>query len=415
MRMRYNHHVREALHNLYMSKLRTGLTLLGIMVGTASVVALVFCGQLATRHALEQFSNLGTNLFAVNIGQADNADPKNKQNLTLSQVITVAKSSPNILKAAPYTTNYMMLISSKAAPISTNVIGATDEFADIMKIKLVNGRFISYLDKTQYFCVLGYELAKKIQGNMEQASTLLGSLAPLVDFRRLIGQQIRLENVYFTIVGVAAPLPENMFLYTDINNAVIVPLSASLILNKNTIIRDVLFKLKAGSNIQKMKQVIEQSFSQQMPGAKLFSRSAKELLASVGKQRKTFALLLSAIGSISLLVGGIGVMNIMLVVVMERRREIGIRMTVGAKRHDIREMFLIESTALSLIGGVIGALVGVLTAWILATANHWGFHFYTTPLVVGFSASVLVGIISGYFPAYRASKLDPIRVLQSAN
>ena len=133
----------------------------------------------------------------------------------------------------------------------------------------------------------------------------------------------------------------------------------------------------------------------------------------VAKQRATYTWLLVAIGSISLVVGGIGVMNIMLVSVVERRREIGIRMAIGARQIDVLRMFLIESIMLTLFGGFLGVVVGVLASYVLSVMTHWEFYLYWLPIILGFVVSVIVGILSGFYPAWRASRLDPIVCLAS--
>lgn len=398
-------YITEALQNLYSFKLRTGLALLGIIVGTASVVALVSSSQLATQHALEQFTTLGTDLFAVSVESKANASADNKPTLTLDQVEAVKKSSSNILMAAPYTLNYLPVVSA-AKPISASVVGATEALANIMKLEIVTGRSISDLDKMQHFCVLGNKLAQTLYDNLKTTHSAVNNVAGLV------GQQIRVGDHYFTVIGIAKPWPESIFMYADLNDSLLIPIAASLTLSSYTNIQNIVFKLKEGTSDQHMQQLIEEKLRQQAPELNFFSHSAKQLITSMQAQRQTFTLLLGAIGAISLVVGGIGVMNIMLVSVVERRQEIGIRMAVGARRRNIREMFLIEATVLAVIGGAVGSIAGVLTSFIIATFNQWTFHFYAIPLMIGFIVSVLVGIASGYYPAHRASQLDPIAALR---
>ena len=167
------------------------------------------------------------------------------------------------------------------------------------------------------------------------------------------------------------------------------------------------------NEVDEVQVQIHNVLSQIIPGKQLFFRSAKQLIASMMTQRKTLTLLLSLIGSISLVVGGIGVMNIMLVSVVERRREIGIRMAVGARRKDIRYLFLIEAVALSLFGGILGVMAGVLTSYIIAMFAGWAFHLFFFPPFIGFLVSVAVGIFFGFYPAYSASRLDPIQTLRA--
>ncbi|HVV67498.1 MAG TPA: ABC transporter permease [Gammaproteobacteria bacterium] len=391
-------HLFESVQNLWLYKLRSLLTILGVLVGTASVVALVSSGQLATRHALDQFKNLGTDLFAVTLeNQPGDTTTEQAPKLDLNDVEKIAHSIPEIVSSAPYTSDYSQ-VSYGGKPISGNIIGATETLAVIIKIETDSGRQISTLDKQQYFCMVGSDIAQDMKNS--------GSLNP-------IGEQIRVGDRFFTIVGVAKPWPENMFMYANINRAVIIPIETSFNLSKYVRIQNILFKLKPDSDVNSIQPKIEQAINQILPNIKLFSRSAKELIGSMQKQRQTFTLMLGSIGGISLLVGGIGVMNIMLVSVMERRREIGIRLAIGAQKHDIQAMFLTDAVVLTLFGGLLGVIVGELVSLIIAIVSHWRFSLFATPLIIGFTVSVLVGIFFGYYPAYKASQLDPIQTLRS--
>lgn len=391
-------HILEALSNLWLYKLRSLLTLLGVLVGTASVVALVSSGHLATEHALAQFKTLGTELLALSIENQQNPEQNMQtQKFNLDQVNKLKTSNPDILLAAPYTTDYSS-ISYLGKPLQGNVIGATENLARILKISLAQGRFVYTLDNEQYFAVLGSELGKELAQK--------GVINP-------IGLQIQVGNHFFTIIGVANPWPENMFMYSDINRAIIVPILSSFTISPHTRIQNILFELKLDADIDKVQQSIEKTLLQISPNSNAMFRSAKQLLESMQKQRATFSLMLGAIGGIALIVGGIGVMNIMLVSVIERRREIGIRMAIGAKRRDIQRMFLSEAIVLTLVGGLAGIIFGILVSLIIALVSHWGFRIYTLPVLIGFVVSVLVGIFFGYYPAYKASQLDPIKTLQS--
>jgi len=144
-----------------------------------------------------------------------------------------------------------------------------------------------------------------------------------------------------------------------------------------------------------------------------FFRSAKELISSMTKQKQILTIFLGLIGSISLIVGGIGVMNIMLVSVIERRREIGIRRAIGAKRKHIQHMFLIESVVLSLLGGTLGVITGIATSFVIAEYANWHFTIFVLPPAIGFTVSVFIGIFFGYYPARQAARLDPIQTLRS--
>ncbi len=381
--------------------MRSALTLLGILVGTASVVALLSSGELATQHALKEFKALGTNLLSVSIqstGQSQQAGAgQGKQDkLTLNEVQQIDDSTPLITQAGPYTLNFGQM-SYHGQPLQGSIIGVTGEIATVIKLEMASGRFISYLDNNMHYAVLGNAIASKLKS--------LGLRSP-------IGEQIRVGQGYFTVVGTLHKWPENMFMYADINNSIIIPISTSMQMSKYVNIDNIIFRLKQNANIPDVEKKLNDVMKTLLPSKKLFYRSPQELVASMQKQRETFTLMLGAIGGISLIVGGIGVMNIMLVSVIERRREIGVRMAVGARRRDIQLMFLTEAIILALFGGLIGVIVGVLVTITIAEISRWGFSLYYFPPLLGFVVSALVGIFFGFYPAYKASRLNPIDTLR---
>lgn len=387
---------REAVVNLLNAKLRSFLAILGVLVGTASVVALMSSSQLATAHALAQFKKLGTNLLAVDIRDRQSGDDTHQSNdqFTLRDVSRLKTASPQIQLIAPYTVSFKQMYFN-ATQINGQIIGATEPFGEIAKVNIASGRFVSYLDERNLYCVIGATIAKKIQAT---------GVNPLY-------QQIRVGDYMFTIVGVLDKWPENFFIYSDLNTSIIIPLKTTYLLSTHTEISNILVRLVKHPNLPLAKENIQTALQTILPHKVISLRSPEQLVKLVAKSRQTMSLLLIAIGSISLVVGGIGVMNIMLVSVIERRREIGIRMAVGARQFDILRMFLIESVVLTLFGGLLGVIVGVISSYIFSVITHWVFYFYMMPVMLGFIVSVIVGILSGFYPAYRASKLDPIQTL----
>jgi putative ABC transport system permease protein len=394
--LRLKQEIQLALANLNASKLRTMLAVLGILVGTASVVALVSSGNLATQQALAQLQTLGTNLLSVNIFEMSlNSD--NQNNLTVAQAIGAKSSSNMIDKVAPYITPYSPTVY-EGHVVNASVIGATEELQDTLKIQLDAGRFISPLDHYTLFCVLGHNIYQNLLA---------------IDPSNPLGKQLRIGNSIFTIIGIADQWPQNSFFDQDINQSIIIPIEASYLISKFTPINNIVFKLKNHANIDAVEANITAYLNQQVSHKKTFFHSAKQLIQSMQKQRAILTLLLGLIGSIALLVGGIGIMNIMLVSVVERRREIGIRRALGAKQRDIQSMFLVESVLLSVIGGLLGVFAGIIISFIIAIYSGWEFTVFLMPPIVGFSVSVLIGIFFGFYPAYQASRLNPIETLHS--
>lgn len=398
--MRYLAHAKEGLLNLYHAKLRAFLALLGVLVGTASVVAMVLGGELATNEALKQFKSLGTDLLAVAINASGDdlfSSSGKSENLSLEEAWSVKTTDDGILKIAPYTQSFQPVYFN-GKPLNAITLGVTDSFADIVHVKLLKGRFVSVVDRYEPYCVIGRNVYDKIK---------------TLTHKEPLGSQIQIGKSLFVIVGVADRWPENGFVYANIDSSVLVPLLASTILNKYATINSIIMRLSKESDISTIEDKVRQHIMQFMPKVNVDFRSAKELIAKMAKQSNILTVFLGLIGSISLIVGGIGVMNIMLVSVMERRREIGIRMAVGARGKDIAALFLLESVILSLIGGVVGVMIGIATAYVIALFWDWEFTLFLWPPLAGFSVSVGVGVFFGFYPAYLASKLDPIDALRS--
>ncbi len=396
--MKFTAQLQEGMLNLFASKLRSILALLGILVGTASVVAMVLGGELATNEALKQFKTLGIDLLAVSLSNAEGGQNSGKQNdLSVAVIRDLAASNSAILAVAPYVQVYSNTLFNGHA-LNGAVLGVTEEFKQIVNVTLAKGRFISDLDGYAFYCVIG----KNMYDEMKKYS-----------FADPIGQQIQVGNNIFTIIGVAAAWPENNFVYASIDNAILVPINAAMLLSKYAEIGNIILRLAPDADIDQTKNHIENYLQQYAANKHFFFRSAKEIVARMGKQSEILTIFLGLIGGISLLVGGIGVMNIMLVSVVERRREIGIRLAVGATSNDIRWLFLLEAVLLALVGGVLGVITGIVIAYVIAWFSHWEFTLFLLPPLVGFFVSTVTGIFFGFYPAHKAALLQPIDALRA--
>ncbi len=398
--MKIIEHAKEGLRNLYFSKLRAVLALLGVLVGTASVVAMVLGGQLATNEALKEFKSLGTDLLAasINASSDDTRGAAGKmENLTLQQALDLQQADQSIKQVAPYTQLFHPM-TYQGVPVNGMILGVTQSFADIVKIKMAAGRFVSIVDKYEFYCVIGHDLYEQLKQ---------------ISYKDPIGQPLQIGRNIFVIIGVAERWPENSFVYASIDTAVMVPIMASTLVSKYTTISNVIIRLSPQADIPAVEDHITKIIDAAVAGKQVTYRSAKELIEKMKRQSNILTVFLGLIGSISLIVGGIGVMNIMLVSIIERKREIGIRLAVGAKRRDIGALFLTESVMLSLVGGVLGVVIGILIAYIIALIWHWEFTLFLLPPLAGFSVSAAVGIFFGFYPAYLASKMNPIDALRS--
>jgi putative ABC transport system permease protein len=387
----------QALINLGAAKLRSLLALLGILVGTAAVVALISCGQLATEKALEQFKSLGTNLISV-AAYRRGQEAAHSVQVPLTLWRQIPAKIPYVLQVAPYATVYQSM-SFRGRLLSGSVIGADESLAAIIHAKLARGHFVSFVDSYEHFCVIGDSIAQQIQKESLDDP---------------LGKQVRIGRTLYTIIGVLKPWHENGFFNEDINQAIIVPVSGLALVTKDSQVNNAIMQIKPDSPIDEVIAGIKQLISNHAPKLTVYARSAKQIIASMESQGRIFTLLLAVIGGISLLVGGIGIMNVMLVSVSERKKEIGIRKAVGATQSDIQALFLVESVLLSLVGGGLGVILGLLFTYVVACFNSWQFTIHLMPPLAGFVVSVITGVFFGFYPARRAAKLEPIESLRSA-
>lgn len=392
------HHGHQAIMTIMASKLRSFLAVLGILVGTAAIVALISCSQLATEKALAEFKSLGTNLIAVSVFQQETpASKSDKTDIPLNVWREFPSSVPEVLHVAPYNSAYQP-ISFQGKNLSGALIGADETLASTLHLELEEGHFVSFVESYEHFCVIGSHIAEQLkQLNLDDP----------------VGQQLRIGQALYSVIGVLKPWTENEFFNGDINQSVIIPIKGMLLINKDVKVNNAIMRLKQNINIDEVIAKIKYTIAIHSPKLTVFVRSAKQIIASMESQGQIFTLLLAVVGGISLLVGGIGVMNVMLVSVNERKKEIGIRKAVGAKNSDIQALFLIESIMLSLLGGVLGVIIGLLVTWAIAWFSHWPFKIYSMPPLAGFGVSVFTGIFFGFYPARRAARLQPVASLRS--
>jgi len=390
-------HLQEALRQLTASKLRAFLAVLGILVGTASVVAMVSIGKLAEDQILAQFRHMGINLLSVNIQPlGSNNNPLNT--LRLKDATKLPTASDNIQIASPYI-NVFGATRYRGHHLEGAAIGITPAMFDIAKLHLLRGRLLSFLDAGDYYCLIG--------------NKLYHTIIKKTDITNPIDTQIAVGNTIFTIVGVLKSWPTNFFFNTDFNTSVIAPIQTVQQTQANATIQSLAVRIKDTTLINQTKTAIEHYIKTRSIDQGVEIQSPKSLIDGMRKSSETMTLLLGLIGSISLIVGGIGVMNIMLVSVAERHREIGLRLAIGARQRDIHLQFLCESITLSIFGGLSGMVLGIIITYGVALYSHWQFHIYLLPPIVGALVSIFVGVFFGFYPAMKASRLDPIETLRS--
>ncbi len=397
--------IKVATQSILKNKLRMFLTMLGIVIGVAAVIIMVAIGSGAQSTIQQQVSNLGTNMIFIMPGASGQGGVSQGagtfNRLTLQDAEKLKRESTLLAAVSPVTFTGTQAISAQGN-WRTRVNGVSTDFQTIRDWPVSSGLFFSDSDQRamRKVAVLG--------------NTVAQNLYPGVD---PVGQQIQLRDVPFKVIGVLAPKGQQ-FGGQDQDDVIIVPYTtAQARLNNNVRIGMILANTSSPEDIpaamQEMRAIMRESHKIAEGEDDDFTIRNQDELAEVAQgTTKVMSALLAAVASISLLVGGIGIMNIMLVSVTERTREIGIRMAIGARGSDVLTQFLVESVVLSLFGGLIGIVLGFVGAAVLGRVTGW--NTITPPsavlMAVGFSAAV--GVFFGFYPARQAAALNPIQALR---
>jgi putative ABC transport system permease protein len=381
--------IKLAMKNIKSSKLRAVLTMLGIIIGVSSVIALVSIGQSSTQSVSQQINSLGTNLLTVSV--MDSTEGQLKE----TDVDTLKKLN-GVKDAAPTVNGRITAVNGKTST-QVSLIGTTASYQSIRDTKVADGRFLADIDNEyrQKIAVLG----------SDTATTLFGGDDP-------VGKEVQINGTSYKVVGVLESKGSSIGQSGD--SVIIIPLSTAQRVLETTDIQSVYVQAQNANMLTFVQNELERAL---MP---LFHNNSdsysvtnqQDVLDTMSSVSKTMTMLLGGIASISLLVGGIGIMNIMFVSVSERTKEIGIRKAIGAKRKDILMQFLIESIVLSGLGGIIGVGVGFIAIKIYSVITSTSVTFSPPFTVIAFGFSLLVGVVFGVFPANKASKLHPIQALR---
>jgi len=396
-----------AVATLAANKMRSSLTMLGIVIGNASVIGMVGIGQGAQKLAQDEFESLGPNVLFVTPGTSEGRRTSFElpKTLVFQDAEAIANQVPTITEVAPQI-NSNRLITYRDRNSQELIVGVTPEFLPVRSFAVTTGRFMTNIDlkRNQRVVVLGPEIAEK-----------------LFDQQNPIGKQIRIKDISFEVIGVMEA--KGSFLGTNQDTTVYVPLTtmANQIVGNDspygTQVSFIAITARSQKNIRAAKFQIENllRLRHKIVGEDDFTvQTQKDILDVIGTVTSGLTVLLAAIAGISLLVGGIGVMNIMLVSVTERTQEIGLRKAVGAKEGDILQQFLIEATILSVLGGAIGTAVGVTTIIGVGLVSPLTATISPVAIVVAVTVSGAIGLFFGVIPARTAAKLDPIVALRTA-
>jgi putative ABC transport system permease protein len=381
--------IKMALKSIKSNKVRALLTMLGIIIGVASVITLVSVGQGSSQSVTEDIGSLGTNLLTLNVTDTESVQ-LNEESIEEFENLTTISSVAPIVSGR---------VTAKSGETSTQVsiTGTTSSYLSVRNLTLSQGRFISDMD---------HELRQKIVVlGSDTASTLFPRTNP-------VGQSVQINGVSFEVVGVLESVGSS--LGTSGDSVMIAPLSTTQRITKNTTIGTIYFQAENEESVTRSKFQIQGVMTSLFPNQSDYYSvtSQEDLMETMSSVSDTMTLMLAGIASISLLVGGIGIMNIMLVSVSERTKEIGIRKAIGANRASILLQFLIEAVVLSTLGGIIGVVLGLGTSKLIEIFSSQTISYSPTVTVGAFLFSLLIGVLFGVFPANKASKLNPIQALR---
>lgn len=381
-----------ALKSISGNKMRSFLTMLGVIIGIASVITLVSVVQGFSNDMVSSFNSMGTNNITVSLtGRGGN------MNIKPEEMLQLADDNPELFSnVTPNVTISGATVKYGATNVYSSIYGGNEEYAEIKDYAVSSGRFISYIDTTNrnYVCVIGTYIANELFGTSDP-----------------IGKILKINGSAYTIIGILEEEDDSTETGTD--NMVIIPYSVASRLARNGRISSYTYVASDSTVIEPAKKILEDYLYDIFEDEDAYNVSnLSELVESIEELTGTLATVLAGIAAISLLVGGIGIMNIMLVSVTERTREIGIRKAIGGKRRDILTQFVIEAIITSGLGGIIGIIAGALLSQVLSGILGVSGTISVSAVILSFTVSVLIGVLFGYFPAAKASNLNPIDALR---
>jgi putative ABC transport system permease protein len=397
---------------LLLRRLRSLLSTLGIVFGVGAVIAMTSIGEGARREAIEQIELLGTNNIRIKQvrltgEQQAEANRRSSAGLSYNDARLIRESVPDTFTLAP-----LKFVDAEVRfegrQSVAQVVATSPEYEDVTSFRVASGRFVTAVDVRDYkrVCILGSEVKEELFG-----------------YRDPIGAQVRIGGTWFTTVGVmeAKQIREKratVIKVRNINRDVFIPITTAIKrfpwTEDPSALEEIAVRVAHPDDLADTGQLIDGLLEQRHRGVKDYELIVpEELLAQAQRTQRLFNIVMGSIAGISLLVGGIGIMNIMLANVSERTREIGIRRALGATKWDIISEFLVETVLICLAGGIIGILFGFGMAVFITVFAGWETGFSITSVLVAFGTSASVGLLFGLFPARRAAELNPVEALRA--
>jgi putative ABC transport system permease protein len=396
-----------ALRALARNKMRSILTMLGIIIGVGAVIAMVGIGQGASASIQSQISQLGNNMLYVSAGSSNTGGMRGGSGsgttLTVEDIEAMEIEAPSVRAASPNVrASGQLVFGNQNWSASSGIIGVSEKFPEIRDWNVATGEFFTAAD-------VKYAARVAVVGKTV-ADNLFAGIDP-------IGQTVRIRNLPFRVIGVLDQKGQNQ-VGQDQDDTVIIPYTAAMkkLLSTTRVSMAMVSAVSADATSSAERQItalLRQRHRLASNEENDFTvRNLSDIAEAASASSSIMTNLLASIAGVSLLVGGIGIMNIMLVSVTERTREIGIRMAIGARSGVIRRQFLIESMTISLVGGIIGVLLGVGASIGISSTLNWPTLVSPASILVSVIFSVLVGVAFGYYPARKAASLDPIDALR---
>ncbi|WP_457285104.1 ABC transporter permease [Pseudomonas fragi] len=371
---------------------RTVLALLGIVIGSASIVAILNIGFNAGQEATRIFHDMGVDTLVASL----NNDRGVEDSLLSTEIEKIRSLNLPGLVISPVA-QVSVKLTFNHHPVDARAVGVEPAVTSILKLPIRRGRFLHALDTAENVVVLGHAVA-----------TSLGDRGIAVE----PGEWVRINTYLFRVAGVLQPAEASMISPVLTDHSVFMPFAALARVaqssNVSTVLARVLPPLDSSEGASRVFEGLSHAFKTR----RVEMTVPQQMIDAMARQNKTFEYLLLALGVITLVGAGVAVMNVMYMNVCERRNEIGLRMAIGARGQDIRNLFLIEALALSAMGALSGACVGIVLAWLYAVISQWTFELSMVSIPLGVGSTLLVGVLSGLKPALAASRLTPVEALR---